>query len=137
MGTRSLTRVIEDGQHYVNLYRQFDGYPSGHGEELAAFLGQRRIVNGYNKQDEIDNAFNGAGCLAASLVAHFKEKIGGFYLKPTEATDCWQDFEYILTVTSPKDGDDGSISIRVVSHGETLFEGAQAAFAEFCNKTEE
>ena len=44
MGTRSLTFVYTD--HYdgekpkpiINMYRQFDGYPSGHGLELSEFL---------------------------------------------------------------------------------------------------
>ena len=38
MGTRSLTFVYEGEKPIVNMYRQFDGYPSGHGAELAEFL---------------------------------------------------------------------------------------------------
>ena len=51
MGTRSLTRIIprQDGLSfaeghekgelaYVSMYRHFDGYPSGHGIDLAEFL---------------------------------------------------------------------------------------------------
>ena len=38
MGTRSLTFVYEDNKPIVNMYRQFDGYPEGHGQELADFL---------------------------------------------------------------------------------------------------
>ena len=34
MGTRSLTFVYEGDKPFVNMYRQFDGYPSGHGQEL-------------------------------------------------------------------------------------------------------
>ena len=43
MGTRSLTFVKEQNGRkvstYVCMYRQYDGYPSGHGLELAEFLG--------------------------------------------------------------------------------------------------
>ena len=50
MGTRSLTFVYEKyGQiqkPVVNMYRQFDGYPKGHGAELAEFLNGGRLVNG-------------------------------------------------------------------------------------------
>lgn len=50
MSTRSNTLVIEtDGneeQILVNMYRQMDGYPSGHGKELAEFLIKIRMVNG-------------------------------------------------------------------------------------------
>lgn len=47
MGTRSLTFVYdEDGEKIVNMYRQMDGYPSGHGLELAEFLEPITMVNG-------------------------------------------------------------------------------------------
>ena len=39
MGTRSLTFVYdEDGRKIINMYRQYDGYPSGHGKDLAESL---------------------------------------------------------------------------------------------------
>ena len=59
MGTRSLTRVIprQDGLSFneghkkielafVNMYRHLDGYPEGHGLDLAEFLKDIEIVNG-------------------------------------------------------------------------------------------
>lgn len=97
MGTRSLTFVYEKyGQMQkpvVNMYRQFDGYPTGHGAELAEFLSGGRLVNGL---DGIGKGlqFNGMGCLSAQMVAHFKKESGGFYLHPTDVTDCGQDYEY-------------------------------------------
>ena len=51
MGTRSLTFVYEKYGNkqlpIINMYRQMDGYPSGHGAELAEFLNGFNIVNGY------------------------------------------------------------------------------------------
>ena len=39
MGTRSLTIFSEDGGFEIGvLYRQMDGYPEGHGMELAKLL---------------------------------------------------------------------------------------------------
>jgi hypothetical protein len=38
MGTRSLTFVYDGDEPMINMYRQFDGYPSGHGSELADFF---------------------------------------------------------------------------------------------------
>jgi hypothetical protein len=74
MGTRSLTRInIANGDRIINLYRQFDGYPSGHGKELFEFLNGFEIVNGYSG-NEGPKAANGAGCLAAQLVTHFKSR---------------------------------------------------------------
>lgn len=72
MGTRSLTRInTATGDKILNLYRQMDGYPSGHGLELFEFLDGFEIVNGFTDQ-EGPKAANGAGCLAAQLVTHFK-----------------------------------------------------------------
>ena len=34
------------------------------------------------------------GCLAAQLVAHFKDGAGGYYLYPTNVKHVWQEYEY-------------------------------------------
>lgn len=100
MGTRSLTYVYDGVRTPANavlcLYRQMDGYPSGHGQELFEFLDGVEIVNGFSLlPSDNDNKANGMGCLAAQLVAHFKEGIGGFYLQPPKAkADSGQDYEY-------------------------------------------
>jgi len=96
MGTRSLTYVYDDNSKpIIKLYRQFDGYPSGHGIELAEFLGNiREITNGIRAGDRDRRTANGMGCLAAQMVAHFKTDVGGFYLYPVEGNDHWQDYEY-------------------------------------------
>ena len=72
MGTRSLTFVYDGNKPIVNMYRQYDGYPSGHGQELAEFLVGGTVVNGYGSHTP-KKAWNGMGCLAASLIANFKE----------------------------------------------------------------
>lgn len=102
MGTRCLTVFQEeDGTEIAVLYRQMDGYPDGHGKELADFLAGHRIVNGISGGANKDNAFNTIHCLAARVVAHFKDDIGGFYLYPAGTRDVGE--EYIYTVTN-KDG---------------------------------
>ena len=133
MGTRSLTKVIEKYKYkdkngktikasdvLINMYRQYDGYLEGHGMELAEFLKDIHIVNGltYNENRKIAN---GAGCLAAQIVTHFKEEPGGIYLKAIDAGDCWQEYEYYITV----DEDKKTIELKVldVSHKRTMFEG--------------
>lgn len=96
MGTRSLTRVFDGKTQLLNLYRQMDGYPSGHGTELAEFLSGITMVNGLGLNNK--RVANGAGCLAAQIVAHFKDAPGGFYIRPTSAKDCDQEYEYhVLT----------------------------------------
>jgi hypothetical protein len=109
MGTRSLTRVMdEDGKPLLCLYRQMDGYPSGHGAELAEFLKGMVVVNGIGSNQPAKIA-NGMGCLTAQLVAHFKKGVGEFYVYQPDAKDCWE--EYVYTVYAK----DGVVMLRVDS----------------------
>lgn len=81
MGTRSTTAIKgEDGRTLVTLYRQYDGYPTGHGQELADFLKARTLINGIGNQTAQTHA-NGMGCLAAQLIGHLKgDQIGSIYI---------------------------------------------------------
>ena len=102
MGTRSLTILQDgDGQEIAVLYRQMDGYPDGHGNDLARFLKPFTVVNGFGPGAKRGKAANGMACLAAQLVAKFKQEVGHFYLYPAGTRDCGE--EYIYTV-GLKDG---------------------------------
>lgn len=95
MGTRSITRFLDkDGKVFCAMYRQYDGYPDGHGQELARYLSGKKIVNGISVRDSKFNAFNGMGCLAAAVIAYFKNDIGEFYIVPPDA----HDEEFVYTV---------------------------------------
>ena len=132
MGTRSLTFVYDaDRQPLLNLYRQYDGYIEGHGAELAEFLAGKTLVNGFGK--ESTELANGMGCLAASLVAHFKETVGGFYIHSVTETECGQDYEYHVYENRVKVLGPGSIFNP--GPNDNLFEGTWAEFAEFCKVT--
>jgi hypothetical protein len=107
MGTRSLTTVIQtgkwDGKNYktklMTMYRQMDGYPSGMGLDLAKFLNGGKVVNGISlMHPDKSTIFNGAGCLAAQLVAHFKEGPGGYYLHKPGQTNCGEEYRYEVIV---------------------------------------
>lgn len=87
MGTRSLTFVNDGEIRLVCFYRQFDGYPSGHGKDLAEFLKPFTIVNGFSSGMKEGTHANGAGCLAAQLIKHFKTDIGGIYIQPPNCKD--------------------------------------------------
>ena len=127
MGTRALTFVYdEDGEAIINMYSQYDGYPEGHGSDIAHFLRDKRLVNGM--AGDTSMVFNGMGCLAASLVAYFKDSAGGFYLYPASAKDCGQDYEYHIY----KD----KIVIKNFSERD-VFSGSWEEFAYFCNATVE
>jgi len=105
MGTRSLTTVIQTGKwdgkthrtKLMTMYRQMDGYPSGMGLDLAEFLSEGKMVNGL-QLGKNELVFNGAGCLAAQLVAHFKEGPGGYYLHKPGQTNCGEEYRYEVIV---------------------------------------
>ena len=94
MGTRSLTHVYnDDGQILTTVYRQFDGYPEGHGKDLAEFLSPFVLVNGIPLGDPRKLA-NGMGCLAAQLIAHLKEGADGIYLNVPGSRNGGEEFVY-------------------------------------------
>jgi hypothetical protein len=144
MGTRSLTFVYEKygevQKPVVNMYRQFDGYPTGHGAELAEFLNGGRMVNGMAQTKTVEEiVFNGMGCLSAQMIAHFKQTPGGFYIHPVDVTDCGQDYEYHIY-------DSGKgLYIEVVDCGcnmfgmtmsdkhDFVFKGNLKEFTKFCS----
>ena len=121
MGTRSLTFIYEDSfpgestPKLVNMYRQYDGYPTGHGAELAEFL--------------LKTEHNGMSCLAASMIAHFKQSIGGFYIYPTDSTNCGQEYEYHISENQAEIYEtsyDGSSK-------KEIFNGSWTEFKEYCS----
>ena len=132
MGTRSLTFVYSDNTPVVCMYRQMDGYQSGHGLELAEFLEPIVMVDGLSFS-ETRKIANGAGCLAAQLVAHFKTEPGGIYLQPTDTTDADQDYEYHIYATF----EPGPLRVKiVVGYKEVLYDGDVAGFLTFCKGDE-
>jgi hypothetical protein len=98
MGTRSLTVFVDEhGKNEIAvLYRQYDGYPEGHGLELANFLNGFLIVNGM-RGNEPEKFANGMECLAAQIISNFKTEPGNFYLYPADTRDCGEEFIYVVT----------------------------------------
>ena len=105
MGTRSLTKVITtwedtDGKKQRKpitcMYRQYDGYLDGHGQELAEWLSGYTIVNGI-PSDKSEPMFNGMDCLAAQMFAHFKDGAGNIYCMHPDAEDCWEEYLYEIS----------------------------------------
>jgi hypothetical protein len=114
MGTRSNTTVYEDDEIILNMYRQFDGYLEGHGKELVEFLSPIRIINGIGSVTS--DVANGMGCLAAQLVAHFKKRVGAFYIvSPTSLCD--NDYTYEIRNYPGT----SSIHLKVYEYGTELF----------------
>lgn len=147
MGTRSTTRIYEirDGaspsalkklKPLLTLYRQFDGYPSGMGNDLGTFLKDMTIVNGISGDAKIGTHANGAGCLAAQLVKHLKETIGNVYICSPE--DGIEQFNYYIYAQASdnwvKPVRSSLILVRVTDfEGKELFNGDVKAFAAWAS----
>jgi len=122
MGTRCLTYVYEGKTPLMCLYRQFDGYPSGHGAELADFLNKIEVGNGILGKPEMGEFANGMGCLAAQLIAHFKKSVGGFYIHAiTDSVGVDYEYHVYANKVVVKDSDE-----------EVVFSGSQNDFVEYC-----
>jgi hypothetical protein len=143
MGTRSLTTFIQpykdkNGKQkkvkLVTMYRQYDGYPSGHGIQLADFLAGGTMVDGF-ALDEKRLEFNGMGCLAAQAIAHFKKGVGGFYLEPVGAKDCWEEYRY--EVIGNGAGQEVTLRCYDVYASKWIFEGTPKEFISTYSKFKE
>lgn len=141
MGTRALTFVYsENDKPLVNLYRQYDGYPTGHGAELAEFLNGFKVVNGIGA--EKTRIANGMGCLAAQVVAHFKDSVGGFYIHSVDSTDCGQDYEYHVYLggvgkeiwVRVKDRGCNMFGLTLSDMDKCIFDGPVSEFVTFCSE---
>lgn len=136
MGTRSLTHVKQDGETILTMYRQYDGYLAGHGADLAEFLSDFKIVNGFGER--VPKLANGMGCLAAQIVANFKKGVGDFYLYKPGTSDVGE--EYVYTVEG-SEGKPLQITCHSVYKKELVFAGTpeeltkQVARAEKRKKT--
>ena len=120
MGTRSLTFVYDGDVPVINIYRQYDGYPSGHGHELAQFLDSKTLVNGFTDKNAAQA--NCMGCLAAQLIVQLKHGVGGIYIYPVSSTDCFQEYEYHVYEDK----------VIVKDPTAVIFEGTWEEFAQFC-----
>lgn len=149
MGTRSLTTFIEtykdeEGNdkknEIVTMYRQYDGYPSGHGLEIAEFLSKGKLVNGLGYKET--KVFNGMGCLTAQVIADFKNGAGGIYMQRGNK-DSGEDYRYQII----GDYDTKELTIKILEVGymkgdnyvnkaRTIFSGTPKEMVEYCTEKE-
>lgn len=127
MGTRSITAFIrkdESGKEkrYATIYRQYDGYPKGHGRDLAEFISGGKMVNGLPIGKPGGLIFNGMGCMAAAVVAHLKKEPGGIYLEP-EDTELFDDDYTYLVISEPE-----GLVFECYKWGELVFKGTPQDF---------
>jgi hypothetical protein len=144
MGTRSLTTFISTwkddkgkvkNDKIVTMYRQFDGYPEGHGVELAEFIAQGKLVNGISSVEK-QLVFNGMGCLAAQVVANFKDGPGNIYLHRGGTTNCWEEFRYEI-IGNEETKELTFKCISVYEKAKVLYSGSAQGFLQFVEELKE
>lgn len=148
MGTRSLVNIKDDdGKTIVTLYRQYDGYPTGMGQDIKDALngGDVELLNGFSGQKS-PAAFNGIGCMAAYLIGALKHRlaekvtpnpkldkligkddrnpIGNVYLYPPDTNDVGEEFVY--TLQPDKKGT--TVALQVEAYGKKIFKGSLKTF---------
>jgi hypothetical protein len=146
MGTRSVTTIRdEEGRVLVSMYRQMDGSLSEHGKELYDWLTPITIVNGV-PVDNHNAIANTMTCLAAQLVAHFKDGPGGIYLRPLVGEGTRQrritlQIDYTYDICPPKmtdfyRGPALDLELRIYNFGEILCTGTVREFPKFKEEEE-
>jgi hypothetical protein len=127
MGTRCLTYVYDGETPIMCMYRQYDGYLSGHGQELANFLNELTIGEGISGKSDLFTYVNGMGDLAAQMIVWFKKTPGGFYIHPVDLNqDCWQEYEYHVYEKH----------VVVKNPTEVIFDGYWSDFLSFTTEKE-
>jgi hypothetical protein len=126
MGTRCLTYLYKKAAEkpFTCIYRQFDGYPEGHGFEIAEFMNSKTMVDGYN---DAATQINGMHCLASQLIVLLKEgktEAGGIYIHHPDDNECGQDYEYHIWADK----------VQVKDPGDVIFEGNWKEFLGFCKQ---
>lgn len=114
MGTRARINVFDGNEILVSIYRQFDGYPSGLGADVAELASGMKVVNGFSSDEQSKQA-NGIGCFAAQLIAKLKDRVGNVYLRNTGPDSQGEEFVYNVSDRG------GRIWISVFSGSVTMF----------------
>lgn len=121
MGTRTLVHIKDGKKTIATIYRQYDGYPTGMGDDIkkALNLGNVTILNGFGNET-VPSHFNGMGCLAAFLIGELKQKkIGNIYIFPANSKDVDEDYTYTLSEVN------GKVKLKVIEnyHNKIIFNG--------------
>ncbi len=100
MSTRSLTYIHQMTDQYIKgeklvcvFYRHSDGYPTGHGQDLADWLKDKKLTNGIKFGADMTNVFNRAGAMAVQLAYHI-QKNTSVELIYGDNFDAGQDHDY-------------------------------------------
>jgi hypothetical protein len=122
MGTTARVIFQSEGQTIFNMRTQYDGYPDGVGMDLARIMAGGELVGGLGLDRTLGKNFNGAACLAASVIALMKKEPGNIYLYPP-TQDIGANYTYYINVD-----DNNNISIEMT--GGKSFVGTLDKFVQ-------
>ena len=124
MGTSARVIFKSEGQTVFNMRANYDGYPDGVGMDLARIMAEGQLVDGLGLDRTLGKYFNGASCMAASVIALMKKEPGNIYLYPTK--DFYEEnYNYTIDVDGKGDG-----KIQIKMTGGKSFEGTLEEFIE-------
>ena len=122
MGTSARVIFKSEGQTVFNMRAHYDGYPDGVGMDLARIMAEGELVHGLGLDRTLGKYFNGASCMAASVIALMKKEPGNIYLYPTNQ-DMDTNYTYVINV-------DEENEITIEMTGGKSFEGTLKEFIE-------
>jgi hypothetical protein len=122
MGTSARVIFKSEGKTVFNMQSHYDGYPEGVGLVLARIILEGKLVSGLGANRTLGYYFNGASCLAASVIALMKKEPGNIYLYPTDL-DFGANYTYEINVTK-----NHTIDFKMT--GGKTFEGDLEGFIE-------
>ncbi len=128
MSTGCITVICDNSDEEIAvLFRHGDGYPEVHGVELAKFLSTRILCSGIGgKIIDGKQWANGMNCLAAQIVAHFKDAPGGFYLYPARSRYIGEMYIYEVFCEGPGH----NFNIRISDRNSVIFNGTPEELLE-------
>jgi hypothetical protein len=128
MSTNAILTITQNGSPILTLHCQYDGYPSGFGKDLANFLTGFTIMNSLGAIQ--GKTANGAGCLAAQLVYHFKVGPGNIYLLPPTDPDGYE-WSYSLDIPFGYQGPIERLRLSIRTYDKDVFLGTTPEFLDY------
>lgn len=136
MGTRSTTLIKTNEIPILCMYRQHDGYPSEHGNDLFKFLSEIELVNSMTAGMDTGTHAYGSGCLAAQMIMRFKVEhgLGKIYIVGFDDFG-GESFNYIIDIkTDRRTAIESVARLRIInSCNDSLFDGDLQDFGRFCS----
>ena len=110
MGTRHLICIMKDGEYKLAQYGQWDGYPSGQGVDILAFLRKSNLQHfsenvselSFSTDEEIEKAWVDCGADDSGYVTfEIAEKVKNMH--PEISRDCGADILILIRDGIPED----------------------------------